>query len=389
MRLYATADEERIRLQSQVRDWTAAGLLTEEQGRRLGSELTVPFRRTGRMLRIGLAVFTLIVLASAVGLCFALFDIDSNGAAAVTLIASGSVSFAGAVRLVDRYRLYRYGVEEMLALGGAGLGAIGTGLLARFFESSETTALIVGLTTGAFGAFQVYRRFGLLYPGVAAIACVVLIPLQLRIPAPTGTVLAVLAGAGMFAWARHVRHAHLDDLLGHEARTLEAAAVVVTYLVLNLQVGRWLGIGGSAALVPWFKWTTYALVWSVPPLVVWLGVRDRERLLIDAGIVTGLGTLLTNKPYLGLAPNPWDPIVFGAGIAGVVLVIRRWLASGPGEARHGFTATRVSARDADLISAVGTISTAIQPGPAAQPHARQPSGFDGGRSGGGGASADF
>ena len=390
MSRYAAADEERIVLQEQVRDWTRAGLLNPAQGAQLESELKVALRRTGRMLRLGLAVFTVVAVAAAVGFILLFADVHSDRLAAVLVVIAGAGCVGAADRLVERYRLYRHGVEEALAVSGVIFGSLGIGLLISMSDFSWASALVGALAVGAVGAFGVYLRFGLRYAAVAAIACLAFIPLEIRLPVPMRLLVASAMLAGIFAGARGVRRANRDNLLGDDARTLEAVAILGTYLILNLEVsGTVIGLGGSATLLPWFKWTTYVLVWLLPPMIVWIGVRERERLLIDVGIVTFLLTLATNKQYLGRTSNPWDPIVFGLGIAGAALVVRRWIAAGPSQERNGFTTARVSAKEANVLAAIGTASATFHPGPEAPSGVDRQSEFDGGRSGGAGGGADF
>jgi hypothetical protein len=390
MRRYAQADEERVLLESQVRDWTRAGLLHSEQGAQLESDLKVTLRRTGRMLRIGLAVFTVIAAAAAIGFIVLLLDADSERSVAIFLLVAGAGCFVGADRLVVRFSLYRHGVEEALAVSAVALICLGLGLLISSFRYTSVVAVVAALAAGAIGGFELFRRFGLRYAAVAAMACAALIPLQLRLPAPMRILLGSAAFAIIFAIVRRLRRAHQNDLTGDEARTLEAVAILGTYLMLNLQVSGTLpGNEGTAVLVPWFKWTTYVLVWVLPPMTVWLGVRERERLLVDVGIVTALVTLMTNKMYLGMTTKPWDPVLFGIAVAGAAIVIRRWIASGPGEERGGFTSARTSAQEDDVIAALGTASTAFHPAPAPQSGTDQRPEFDGGRSGGAGGGADF
>jgi hypothetical protein len=392
MRRYAIGDEERIRLQSQVRDWTGAGLLSTEQGLQLEAELRVPLRRTGRMLRLGLAVFTVVAVAAAVGLVVVLMDVDSERATSMILTVAGAACCVGADRLVSAFRLYRHGVEEALAVSGVALIAVGTGLFVSRLPAiaAEGWPIAAGLATAAIGGFTLYRRFGFRYSAIAAMACAALIPFPLSLAVPARHLLSSATFAAGFAWARRVRREHEDDFVGDDARIVEAAACLGAYLVLNLHViGGVFGLGGSGTLIPWFKWTTYALVWGLPPLVIWLGVRERERWLIDVGTVALLATLLTNKLYLGMSRNPWDPIVFGVVVAGAAVAIRRWIAAVPGEVRHGFTAARVSGRDGDALAVIGTTATALHPTATSSPERQPPPEFGGGRSGGAGGGASF
>jgi uncharacterized membrane protein YgcG len=70
------------------------------------------------------------------------------------------------------------------------------------------------------------------------------------------------------------------------------------------------------------------------------------------------------------------------------LLLRRWLAAGPGEIRHGFTARRLSGKDLSWLNAGSATFGLVSPGmitPSPQSEFR----FGGGESGGGGASSDF
>ena len=99
-------------------------------------------------------------------------------------------------------------------------------------------------------------------------------------------------------------------------------------------------------------------------------------------------TLMTNKPYLNGVQQPWDPIVFGALMIAIAAGLKRWLASGADGSRGGFIAERLLASEQERLAIAGG-ATALAPG-APQPHSHEPPpSFDGGSSGGAGASAKF
>jgi hypothetical protein len=100
---------------------------------------------------------------------------------------------------------------------------------------------------------------------------------------------------------------------------------------------------------------------------------------------------VTNKPYLGWQRHTWDPMLLGALLIGVALFIRRWLADGPGEIRHGFTARRLSGKDKAWMSAGATVLGLVSPNiTTPSPQTESPDvHFGGGDSGGAGASSDF
>ncbi len=114
-------------------------------------------------------------------------------------------------------------------------------------------------------------------------------------------------------------------------------------------------------------------------------------MVIAAGAVVAVLTLVTNKPYLGWQRHTWDPMLLGVLLIGVALLIRRWLADGPGEIRRGFTARRLSGKDKTWMNVGGTALGFVSPNlvtPSPQP-ASPDVHFGGGDSGGGGATSDF
>ena len=139
-----------------------------------------------------------------------------------------------------------------------------------------------------------------------------------------------------------------------------------------------------------FYWFTYAMTFAIPVAGLVLGVRHKDRGLINVNVVAAVITLITNKPYLHWARHEWDPILLGVVLIGVTVWLRRWLSSAAGGHRAGFTVTPVKAEQSPLLAVVsavpfGTIAHATH---APATHA-PPKDFDGGRSGGGGADSGF
>jgi hypothetical protein len=80
-------------------------------------------------------------------------------------------------------------------------------------------------------------------------------------------------------------------------------------------------------------------------------------------------------------------MIFGIMLTSAALGIRRWLSTGPGGARNGFTPHRLLEEERAALNVLGAVSLGVQPvGAASQP---SPDTFGGGRSGGGGAGASY
>jgi uncharacterized membrane protein YgcG len=160
------------------------------------------------------------------------------------------------------------------------------------------------------------------------------------------------------------------------------------YVVLNVQLtGDWYRVD-----TPFYGYT-YAATWALALAGLALGIREKDRVLMDVSLVLALVSVLTNKAYLGSPEHAWDPCVLGVVLMAIAFAVRRWLSKGSGGERHGFTAARLLDKDRAVLSAVSTASGFVRPGVTQgdTPSRSGPSAseFNGGRSGGGGASGSF
>jgi uncharacterized membrane protein YgcG len=387
MRRYSQEEEERVRAQRLVREWTRSGLLEDPQGARLAEELRVELRRTNPFLRAGLALFTGLIVAASVTLLITFLDLRGDVPIAAITALAALACIGVAEYLVHEFRCYRFGVEEALAVAAVVLLSIAGGeLTSSFHFESRGMPATVALLIGAAGGFGLYRRFGFVYAACGGIFCAAAIPFQLDLSAATQRVLAAATIASVLLVARSKRLKYRDDYPGDEYGLLQAAALAGVYVVLNVQLIDWYRVGQP------FYGFTYALTWALPLAGLALGIREKDRVLIDVSLVLTLVSVLTNRLYLGSPPHAWDPCVLGVVLMAMAFAIRRWLSNGPGGERHGFTAARLLEKDRAVLSAVGTASGFVRPGATEGAPSRvepAPSNFDGGRSGGGGASGSF
>ena len=382
MSLYSEEDERRIRSQAVVREWTKSGLLDAAQGAALAAELRVDVRRTNGFLRAGLALFTAFVVGASVTLVAVLFDVDRSLPMVVLTAVSAVACFRLAQMLVVRQRFYRFGVEEALAIASAILIAISAAAFADTLNSVDHRfPLVMGLLAAAAAGLGVYGRFGYVYAAIGALACVAAMPFQLDLPQPAERTLAAVSLAIAFGIARAQRSRHGDEYPGDDYALLQAAAWAGLYLVLNLQLM-------PAGILGAFYWFTYALIWILPIAGLYLGIRDKDRALLDVSLLMTLSTLLTSKAYLGWTRHEWDPIVLGIFLIASAIAARRWLSAGAGGQRNGFTASRILSKESGAVTMLGTASAVFHPKAPSFPEAVD-DGFKGGRSGGGGATGTF
>jgi len=384
MRRYSADDEEKIRAQILLREWERSGLLESSQSSPLAAELRVDLRRTNNFLRAVLFAFTSLIVAASLLLIITMFDLDDEFSLAVTTCIAALLCFGFSEYLIGRFRLYRFGVEEALAAAAVVLLSVSGAAIAHTLRSSRPGEfpILVGLGAGALGAFGIYRRFGYVYAALGSMICAAAIPFQISLSAEVQRSLAAAMLALVFLAVRSRRLLYVDDFPGDEYGVIQASAWAGLYFVLNLQLS-------STRIEGWFHWGTYVMIWILPILGLCMALRTKDRALMNVSLALALLTLAANKPYLGLSRRPWDPILLGVFLMAAAITLRRWLSKGPDGQRHGFTPARLLTRDSRLLTLVSAASATLQPEVAVPSTAPAKPDFDGGRSGGAGASGSF
>jgi len=402
VRLYSASSEETLRARKLLTDWAGEGFLTKAQYQRLEQETVSELRTTNIFLWLVLFLFTLISVGAAAALfCVVFLSGPSQQTVGVFFLIFAAVCYAAAEVAVSQARLYHYGIEEALAV--CSVGFLCAGLQATFFSGSPYSpkpdaAQFLVPAAGAVFSLWIWRRFGLSYAFLAAMIFALFLPgywtsshsaQHVIVAAFYATGLAVVAAAR----SRH-RFNYLEDAYS----PVEALLWLGIYLAINLQLSSlnllaqwWGGTRAASEFARPFYWTTWVLIWCLPPIVLARGLRQKDRSVIAAGAIAAILTLVSNKPYLGWQRHSWDPMLLGILLTAVAFFIRRWLARGPGGIRRGFTAARLSGKDKHWMNVgaagFGLLSPhSVTPGPqTGSPDVR----FGGGQSGGGGAGGDF
>jgi len=402
VRLYSASSEETLRARRLLADWAGVGFLTKAQYQRLEQETVCELRTTNIFLRLVLFLFTLVSVGAAAALFFVVFlSGPSPQAAGVFFLIFAAVCYAAAELSVSQARLYRYGIEEALAVCSVGFLCAGIESAvfgANPYSPKPDAAQFLVPAAGAVFSLWIWHRFGLSYAFLAAMIFVLFLPGYWPLSHSAQHLIVAVSYATGLVGVAAVRSRHRFDYLEEGYSLAEALLWLGLYLAINLQLSsfnlpaQWRG--GTRAASEFarpFYWATWVLIWCLPPIVVVRGLRQKDRFVIAVGAIITILTLVSNKPYFGWKRHTWDPMLLGILLTAIAFFIRRWLARGPGGIRHGFTAERLSGKD-KLWMNVG--STVLGP---LSPHSITPSPqtsspdvrFGGGQSGGGGASSDF
>ncbi len=398
MRLYSASIEETLRARKLLTDWVGEGFLTKAQYQLLEQETVSELRTTNIFLRLVLFLFTLISVGAATGLFFVVWR-PSDQTAGVFFLIFAAVCYAAAEVAVSRARLYRYGIEEALAVCSVVFLCVGmqaTFFSARLYSPRPDAVQCLVPAAGVVLSLWIWRRLGYSYAFLAAMIFVVFLPgYWTSSPAAQHLIVAVLYAIGL-AGVTAVRSRHRFDYRDETYSLVEAFLWLGIYLTINLQLSSlnlhglwWGGTRAASEFARPFYWTTWVLIWCLPPIVLARGIREKDRFVIAVGAIMAVLTFVSNKPYLGWPRHTWDPMLLGILLTGVAVFLRRWLARGPGGIRHGFTAARLSGKDKNWISVGSTVAGLLSPQPPAPQQTSPDFRFGGGQTGGGGAGGDF
>jgi len=399
VRIYPAASEETMRARKLLKEWAGDGLITREQYQRVEKETVSELRTTNIFLRMILFLFTLIGVGAAVGL-FLVGSRPSDRTIGAFLLVVSVFCYAAAEAAVSQARLYHYGIEEALVACSVGFlcGGIDLVFFAGYSYPPSRAEWVVPAAGAAFSLW-IWRRFGLWYAFLAATIFVIFLPgYWTRSHSAQHVIIAVFYAVGLMGVIA-VRSRRSSNDAESEYSLVEALLWLGIYLAINLklssfdQLAQWWVVGSTASYeyARPFYWTTWALIWCLPPVILARGIRRKDRFVMATGAITAVMTFVCNKPYLGWPRHTWDPMILGVLLIAVALFIRRWLASGLGGIRHGFTAARLSGKEKQWISAGSAVLGLVTPQaitPSAQTRGEEFR-FGGGATGGGGAGGDF
>ena len=402
MRIYSASSEETLRARKLLKDWVGEGFLTKAQYQLLENETVSELRTINIFLRLVLFLFTLISVGAAAALFFKVFlSGPPEQTLGVFCLIFAAACYAAAEAAASQARLYRYGIEEALAVCSVGFLCAGLQLVlfsGSLYSPKPDAAQSLVPALGVVFSLWIWRRFGLSYAFVAAMIFVIFLPgYWTSSHSAQHLIVAGFYASGLVAIAA-VRSRHRLDYLDETYSLVEALLWLGIYLTINLQFSSldlpaqwWVGTRTASEFSRPFYWGTWVMIWCLPPIALARGIRQKDHFVIAVGAVAAILTFVSNKPYLGWVRHTWDPMLLGILLTGVAIFLRRWLARGSGGIRHGFTAACLSGKDKHWMNVGATVLGPLSPHSITpDPQTSSPDfRFGGGQTGGGGAGGDF
>ena len=238
MRIYTESSEETLRARKFLKQWAGDGYLSDEQYQHLEQDSVSDLRTTNIFLRLVLFFFTVVGVAAAVGLFFVIFlSRSSQQSTGIFLLIFAAVSYTAAEVAVTRARLYRYGIEEALAVCSVAFLCAGLdfALFSGVPYSSREIQFVVP-AIGAIASLWIWYRFNLWYAFPAAMIFAIFLP-GYWTPSHSAqhVFISVLYAAGLICIVP-IRSRHRFDYLEDAYSLSEAFLWLGVYLIFNLKI---------------------------------------------------------------------------------------------------------------------------------------------------------
>jgi len=313
---YSSQWLEALQVRRQAATWHRKNLIGAAQFETILNAHPVEFYTPNVFVRIGLAIFCWVLMLSAMGVFSMIFFASGNVGTGAMLLLSGAGALVGLEYVISEKRHYRSGIDDMLLYMAIGFILGGLILMLSLYDKPLAFCLValpvLGLaavryvdrlvTFSAFGCLSAIVFLTVLKTGSAG-----------RIVLPF--LMMAYAAAG-YAGARRLKGQARLRLWTECLALLEGLCLITFYLSGNYFVIRELS-------VTWFDqphvpmaFVFYVFTAVMPVAYVIFGLRQRDRLLLRAGMALLVLSVLTFRHYFSLG-HP-EVLVTAAGAALVV-----------------------------------------------------------------------
>jgi len=377
-----------------ARGWKRAGAIDESALAGVAAAYPDDRHRLGPVFRVLVFLFAIIAINGGCGFIWAMSNSAGNEPPPALLLVFGVTLLVLTELQITKMRRAQGGSEAATSLVGIGYLVAFAGWTADKAGLNFLHVMATMLFAAAFLLAGAAWRWG--YPLYAGAAMAALLGGLTAFPGGRlAWIVLPLLTAPVFA--RLADSARLPPSLRASCTAALGVGLAGLYVALNLasyDMG-WLEAyrfdwrlhsEGGGGTLRWLFMITTALV---PILYLALGLRSRRWVFLILGLGTGIASLVTLRWYVHLAPLWVVLTVSGAALVAAVFALRRYLDSGPGKERHGFTADPLFedlARRRMLEAGAAVMSLS----PEARPVHEEPKfAGGGGEFGGGGSSSEF
>lgn len=348
MRADAAQADRNGSVRAAARSWKKAGAIGEETLKAIEAAVPDDRARVGPVFRVLLFIFTLFAANAVFGFVWLVFSAAAQGNEE-NLLAMGSFAFGIGLALFTEIQIGPLKRAQGGTEAGTSFAALGfllTGVGWFLFEPLELgepgVALLLGLAAILLAAAAL--RWG--YPFYAAAATASFLAALTYLPGGrVFWILLPLVAAPLLM--RLSDSERLPPALRHSCTAALVVGLTGLYIAVHLgsfDLGaleffqRGFNDIGPASKSPVLRYLSILATILVPIAYLAVGIRTRRYVFLLLGIGTGIASLVTLRIYIHVAPLWVVLTLSGAAVVAVVFALRRYLDSGPGKERGGFTA---------------------------------------------------
>ncbi len=366
-----------------AQEWQSKGQLSNQQLQAIQAAYPTNFYSPNGFVRIGLVIFGSILLSSAMGLSAIFCGLDGATGFAVFSLLWGIIwIFVLEKWSIQSSRHYGSGIDDILLYYG--VGGIVTGICVLLPNDSDFLVYCcVALPFLVIGSIRYLDRL----LAAAAFVCSLLIVFIVvkKIPGLALFLLpfsGMLFSAGAFWFARRgqkdTEKRHWHSIFG----VIETLALITFYASGNFWVVQQAGAEMFQLEQVPLSWFFWSFTYAVPLLYIFLGLRQKDRLLLDIGLACVAAMVFTFRYYFHVLPLSWAATLAGAVLFAIAYFSIRYLRKNDQVYTYAAGSEKSLVQEIEQQLVEQTIAS--QTAPVARPES-----FGGGQFGGGGAGQDF
>ena len=321
-----------VEILREAKKWHITKLITDQKHEELILKYKHPMYSPNLFIRIGLLVFTLISASAANGLLMAftgMFDSSESGMS-IHLIVHGAVMLFVLEFFIKEKHIYKSGIDDALLY--LSLSSIVTGLSTIFYnyEFGESNSfLLISVLTLPFLIAATIRYSDSLV-ALSAFGCVLAI-LFLLIDTMGGftkpflpfvaMIVAAVAYFLIIKFRKSEKLRYWDNVFW----ILELASLILFYFAGNYYIvrtlteellGIYLNEGEDIPMALFF----YAYTAIIPLVYIFIGLKNKNKLLLQAGLILIAASVLTFKYYFSLGHHE-----ITMTIGGIIMIALAWV----------------------------------------------------------------
>lgn len=367
-----------------AQEWRRQGLLSEEQWLAVQAQHNPRFYSPNVFVRIGLAIFTLVLLSAALGLFLLISDLNSETGFALLCLFFGVVLFLLLeLWIIGSARHYGSGVDDMLLYFGTSLLLGGLYL----FMPSGSQPLDYACLTLPFLVVGSIRYLDRLMAAAAfGYALMILILLLMKSPKLAMLVMpfaGMLFAGGVYFWVQQGQSRYTWRHWHSALAVLELLALVLFYVSGNYWMVQNAGFEWFQLEQPPMAWFFWIFTFAVPLAYLYFGLRRKDRLMLDVGIACVAVAVFTYRAYFHVMPLAWAAVLGGAVLFAVAYFSIRHLR------KHKGAYTYDADADKTLLQEIEQQLIAQHLAQQPTPTPNKDASLGGGQFGGGGADGQF